>query len=305
MDQEGYKSTAGLEYSAWKIITIYRDSSLDGVNGLRFNKMMALLNHGLLDEKGLDIRLPRCWYLNGETTIPKQLSEKVEWSGLDEEEEETLVFWHGDKPSLRSSRDRKKIDSIADSLYSLHPPEGDVKDAIEEDYRRYAPYDFQRLYKVFRHDTDIRTLVVNNGSFRSKAFYAEEIRKAMEAFPSAEFPELKVEAVKVNVLLSCLFEEHPEENKKGIEIAGDFWRIFCRFLRVKENHHVSSDRVEHWRKIAFDDLTDYRIKLKKDINMLKGLDLSISRDPMIDVFLSPENLGFKDLSTHVDEFVYG
>ena len=302
-----YRATEELKYSLWKIIDVYRDSSLGGVNGLRFNKMMALLNHRLLDEKGLDIKLPRCWYLYGEATVPKQLPDELRWEGLDKEERETLGRWSEERPEIRSSKNRKKIDSIIDSLYSLFPPDEDVKKAIKEDYNKYAPYEFQRLYKAFRYDTQIESMVDKDGSLRSEVFYSKEIQEAMKRFPYEDFPELKVVARKIELLLPSLFEEFPEKNEKGIEMAKDFWKIFCRFLRIKKNNYVDSERIRYWDEVAVEDLKKYREGLKKDIRDLKELEMDVTKDPMVELFLSPESLGpgSEDLSESVDKMVYG
>lgn len=304
---KNYKPTPELKYSAWKMIDLYKDRSTDEVNGLRFNKMMALLDHRLLDEKGLDIKLPRCWYLYGEATVPKQLPSQVRWSGLDDEEEKTSVTWDDERPKVRSSKNRQKIDSVVDSLYSLFPADEDVRKAIEEDYESYAPYDFQRKYKVFRYDTNIRSIVDKDGTLRSEAFYSSGIKDAMDVFPSEDFPELKVHARKLELILPSLFKEFPEKNEKGVEMAKDFWKIFCRFLRVKQNKYVIDSRLKYWEEKAFEDLKTYEDKLSDDIRRLKSLGLSVTADPMIDVFLSPESFGegLDDLSSEVDEIVYG
>lgn len=302
-----YNPSDELKYSLWKIIEKYKDSKQNSVNGLRFNKIMALLNHRLLEEKNLDIRLPKCWYLYGEATVPTQLPKEVEWEGLDNDEEKTSVSWMDERPAIRSSKNRKKIDSIIDSLYSLYPPDGDINKLIEEDYSKYAPYEFQKLYKVFRYDTEIVSMIDQDGSLRSKAFYAKEIKKAMEAFPYEDFPELKVEARKIELLLPSLFKEYPQKNEKGIEIAKDFWKIFCRFLRFKENSYVVRDKVEYWKEVALKDLKEYKLKLSEDIKDLKELELSVNKDPMIEKFLTPKSLGdeFDNLSNNIDDVVYG
>ncbi len=304
---KNYKPTPELKYSAWKIIELYKDRSTDQVNGLRFNKMMALLDHRLLDEKGLDIKLPRCWYLYGEATVPKQMPSQVKWKGLDNEEEKTAVTWDEGRPSIRSSKNRQKIDSIVDSLYSLFPPGEDVRKAIEEDYESYAPYEFQRLYKMFRYDTKIRSIVDKDGTLRSEAFYSIGIKDAMNVFPYEDFPELKVHARKLELILPNLFKEFPEKNERGVEMAKDFWKIFCRFLRVKQNRYVVDSRLKYWEEKAFEGLRIYEDKLSDDIRRLKSLGLSVNEDPMIDVFLSPDSLGegFENLSSDVDEIVYG
>lgn len=301
------KPSEELKYSLWKIVDVYRDPDLGGVNGLRFNKMMALLNHRLLDEKDLDIKLPRCWYLYGEAIVPKQLPDELRWEGLDKEERKTFVRWSEERPEIRSSKNRKKIDSIVDSLFSLFPPSEEVKKAIEEDYNKYAPYDFQRLYKAFRYDTQIDSMVDENGSLRSELFYSREIREAMKRFPYEDFPELKVEARKIELLLPSLFDEFPEKNEKGIEMAKDFWKIFCRFLRIKKNNYVDSERIRYWDEVASEDLKKYRDGLKNDIKDLKELEMDVTKDPMIELFLSPESLGpgSEDMSESVDKVVYG
>lgn len=55
-----------------------------------------------------------------------------------------------------------------------------------------------------------------------------------------------------------------------------------------------------------EDHKKYRKELKKDIKDLKYLGICVTKDPMIELFLSPESLGpeTEDLSESVDKLVY-
>lgn len=302
------KSRASLEYACWKIMSKYKEAEEGTVGGLRFNKMMSLLNKELLDVD-VDIMLPRCWYFYGEEVVPKELPAQVVFEGSDEDSKRTTFKWSGKSPRKPAKRTKKTIDSKIDSIYSQFPPDRYVFDAANEVYE-YAPYDFQRAYRDFRSDFVLWSTFDRNGSFRTEFLYKEEFEKAMELFPTEDFPSLRVPAKKLEMVVKAIFNEQPKQNRIGIEMAIAYWEIFCKFLRIHEKGHqyVSDVRVAYWRETAFADLEDYKKDMQRSISsVLSGLKLRTLSDPLILTFLQPASFGVasRGLSKEIDMIAYG
>jgi hypothetical protein len=302
------KGKTQLEYACWKIISKYQDIDGETVNGLRFNKMMSLLNNRLLTA-GLDIELPRYWYFFGEIVVPKELPTQVGFKGADEEETKTSFKWIGDAPKRPTTKDKKKINSNVDSLYSKFPPTGNIFDVVEEVYK-YAPYEYQRAYKDFRSDYSLKSMVDTEGILRAKSLYLNSFNKAMQYFPYKDFPELRVPAKKLECVVKAIFQEFPEQNKIGIEMCIKFWEIFCKFLRVSDRgcSHVSNRHVVYWRENLQNDFKHYKRNLYSSTSaVLSDFHPKALRDPLLVAFLQPVSLGgnFRNLSSDIDKAVYG
>lgn len=300
---------SSLDYACWKVISKYRDPRTEKVDGFRFNKMMSLLNTKLLDG-GKDIHLPRCWYLYGEQLVSAELPSSVRLDGQSDAEAKTTVTWAGEAPERPAAKDKRKIDSTVDYLYSRFPPTGSIHDAVAEVYS-HAPYEFQRAYAAFRSDFSLRSQVDMDGSLRAKLFYPTEFEKALRLFPADDIPELRVPAKKVELVGKALLKAHPGENKTVVKMAIAFWEVFCKILRTKRGvgyHYVSVERVAHWREVAEDAVAMYLKELQSQIDeVVPKLNVDEVKDPFVLAFLRPEVLGkgFADLSTRVDEIVYG
>ncbi len=296
-----------LEYASWKIISKYQDTSTGRVDGLWFNKMMSLLNTRLFQGKPkVDILLPRCWYFYGEEVVPKELPSQVKCEGLDEAGVRTRFCWTGDRPKLTAKRQKQRIDSAVNSLYSRFPPGGNVFDAVKAVYES-APFDFQRHYARFRSDFRLLSDVDIDGTFRATALYPKEFKRAMQSFPSEKFPELRVPAKKLECVVEAILEEFPSENMVAIDMAVNFWEIFCKFLRVTENKNVSERRVGYWRGISSTSLGEYREGFQKRVGeILSELGPEGLSDPMLLAFLQPINLGesFRHVSSEIDQVLY-
>jgi hypothetical protein len=302
------KRKTQLEYACWKIISKYQDIDKETVDGLRFNKMMSLLNNKLLIA-GLDIELPRYWYFFGEIVVPKELPTQVRFEGADEEETKAVFKWSGDAPKRPPMKDKRKINSIVDSIYSKFPPAKDIFDVVDEVYK-YAPYEYQRAYKDFRSEYSLKSMVDVEGIFRAKSLYLNSFNKAMQYFPYKDFPELRVPAKKLECVVKAVFKEFPEQNKIGIEMCVKFWEIFCKFLRVSDKGHmyVSNEHVVYWRENLQNDFESYKKDLlSRTSAVLSDFHLKTLQDPLLIAFLQSESLGknFRNLSSEIDKAVYG
>ena len=295
-----------LEYACWRVISKYQDSG-GKVSGLRFNKMMSLLNHKLLPK--VDIELPRCWYFYGEQVVPRELPVQVRFEGQGEPDAQTAFCWDGNRPKNPPSKGKGRVDSSLDSLYSRFPPQGDVMDAVRAVYE-YPPYDFQKAYAKFRSDFQLVSQLDRNGTLRAKLFYPGEFKTAMHLFPVEDFPQLRVPARKLEYLVESVLEEFPNRNDTAVRAAVGFWELFCKLLRVSEKGHkcVTEDRLDLWRRVAEESLQEYMLDFQSRIDdVLSNLKPKRLSDPLLLAFLQPARLGpsFRRLSSEIDQVVYG
>ncbi len=296
-----------LAYACFKVIEKYKKKGSNKVDSLRFNKMISLLDHKLKEEEKLDLKVPICWYYFGEEVVPLELPQHVKFQHKEKTEDEYSSFWwEGDRPRP-DSRKKARVDACVDSLYSLYPPSDDVYIAVGADYQ-YAPFEFQRKYKGFRSDSLIWSEVDPDGKFRSQALYAPGIRLAFAQFPFVEFPQLKVMATQVEILLMAMFTKMPSENRRAVKLAKRFWETFCKFLRIYEDdtrkgfRNVTTVRVDNWKKDAQAVLVDYRKELDRDIKaILRILPDKAIEDPMDRMFLDPMEF---EPSEDIDQIIY-
>ncbi len=302
-------SKASLKYAIWKVLTKYRERETGTVRGIWFNKIASLLNHELLESTPkLDIRLPRVWYFFGEEVVPRELPPAVKSKGLDKAEE-TRFWWSGARPKSPGKKAKRKIDSLVDSLYSRFPPHGSVHDVLKAVYE-YAPFDFQRYYAVFRSDFSRRSELDVDGTMRAELLYPEDFARAMQSFPSEDFPMLRVSAKKLEYVIKAIFEEFPGQNQIAIDMAKEFWETFSKFLRVHDDghHNVSDSRLGYWNQDAVQNLEQYKGKFHDQVaEIVANLRPETLSDPMLLAFLQPVSLesALMDISSEIDETLYG
>lgn len=297
-----------LEYASWKILNKYKNHE-QKVNAFVFNKTMSVLNQQLIDIYGLNIKLPRCWYYYGEQVVPIEMPSQVRCEGLGMEDIQTTFKWIGNSPIHPRRKDKKKIDSQVNSLISKFPPNEDIHELVDKVYE-YAPYEFQIAYSKFRSDFQLMSDVDKDGKIRSKLLYKNDFKKAIECFPHEDFPNFKVPAKKIELIVYSIFDECPEQNKLGVNLAKDFWEIFCKFLRINEKGHyyVSQGIIDNWTKIAIKDMKKYKENLHLKISdVFSECKLDSLNDPLINAFLQPVSLGesYKKFSSEIDTIVYG
>lgn len=282
-----------LAYACYKILSKYGDGPTYKLDSLRFNKMIAMLDHELQDEVKLILKTPICWYYYGEEVVPTEMPSCVRFEPRQASDDDISSFWWVGERPRPDSRKKSKIDAKVDSLFSRFPPTMDIYEVVAKDYD-YAPFEFQRKYKEFRSDSLILSDVDPDGRLRSKILYGPGIRSAFSDFPFKEFPVLKVAAAQVEILTAAIFKKLPMENKKGIKIARSFWEMFCKLLRIysdeghKGHRNVSNQKLEFWRTVAEDTLRQYLIDLQEEINtIMRLLPENAIEDPMERMFLQP------------------
>jgi len=300
------KTNPALEYASYKIIQRYKDPQTDKVDGIRFNKMISLLNHELLKDKknGLDIKLPHCWYFYGDMVIRRDMPIQVR---IDQTDEEPIaqVYWEGSKPKV-DNKTKKKIDRKEMYLQSKYPPSCDKADVIEAVYT-YAPYEFQRNFLIFRNDN----------KFLPQEYFKEihqkvlqgDFKNAVDNFPYEQFPILKVPFTKITYIINSIFTEYPEDKQIGIDLGNKFWKIFCKFLILdkKGSYNASNHTIKHWEKNSNEELEKYKTDLEKDVeSFFKIFNPKSLRDPLLKAFLFPDDWGegTEELSSEIDQIIY-
>ena len=291
-----------LAYACYRIISKYGNTEGE-VDGLRFNKMMTLLDKELLDED-VDIKLPSCWYFYGPVVVPNELPRSVRFESGDlAERDKGRFYWSGDTPRPHS-RDRSRINSLVDRLLTRFPRDGEVLEALDAAYE-HAPFRFQQLYKEFRTDSLEKSMADPSRTFRSEWLYLNEIKASFKEFPYDEFIQLKVPATQVDILTTAIFGKVSERNSVAIALAKSFWEIFCKFLRIHElgHKHVSDQKLQHWKRIAEADLLTFLEYLQSEIGkILAFLPPDAIEDPMDMMFLDPMEF---DTEEDIDTTLYG
>ena len=300
------KTNPALEYACYKIIQRYKDPQTDKVDGIRFNKMISLLNQKLLnsEEERLDIKLPHCWYFYGDMVILRDMPKQLR---MDHKDDEPIskVYWEGPQPKI-SKKIKKIIDKREMTLQQEYPPNCDINIVIEKVYS-YAPYEFQRDFLIFRNDN----------KFLPQEYFKELHQKILKGdfknnikhYPYERFPELKVQFTKISYIIETIFNEYPDNNQMGIDLGNKFWKIFCKYLVLDEkgNYNASKDAIDHWKKIAVKDLIEYNKQLNDDIKtFFKEFNTDSLDDPLLKAFLQPDDWGegTEKISSEIDDILY-
>jgi len=297
------KANTALEYASYKIIQRYKDPQTGKVDGIRFNKMISLLNRSLMEEE-IDIHLPHCWYFYGDMVILRDMPKQLR---MDHKEEEPIAkaYWEGSQPKL-DKRIKKIIDKKEMSLQSKYPPNCNIDKVIDAVYS-YAPYQFQRDFRIFRNDNQF--LPQEYFKKLHQKVLQGDFKNAVDSFPYEEFPMLKVPFTKITYIINSIFNEYPDNNQMGINLGNKFWKTFCKFLILNENgsYFASNNTLNLWRKNANEELEKYKLDLEKDINsFFKKFNPESLNDPLLKAFLLPDDWGegTEELSSEIDEIIY-
>lgn len=212
------------------------------VSGVLFNKFLTLLNVGLKEQQGFDMKLAHCWYRWGDVVVGQVLP-YINWTHSDLNM--TSVSFIGDPPSYREDRVTDFIGAFIETFISRYGEgkEG-VEMAIDEVYSN-APLDFQRDYRMLRESLKISK--VNMPYSNRREYIGSLFDKAMSSFPDAKFKQI----TKHKNDFAAVFREvlaNGASNEDLFDIAEDFWFFFCYHLRVKYNENVRRDIVDQWRE---------------------------------------------------------
>lgn len=227
------------------------------VSKTRFYKMLCLLNNRLL-ERGVDISLPRYWYIYGDVACEPVLPEvygkrdKSDMSvryptrqsfevvnNLEDEKDSNVDYVSSEIEDLVDDSSGKRTEELVDAVYG------------------YAPLDFIKDFNRFRKvvglnfdEAEGRYLVGESSIDFEQADYLldnmyagfdELLLLNPERYTSFEEVFLDWEdTIRLAVEL---------QNAKAVaDLAGRFWAAFCRKFRLDDNDNIPHDMLHAWKK---------------------------------------------------------
>ena len=211
--------------------------------GVLFNKYLTLLNVGLKEDLGIDMKLAHCWYRWGDVVVG-QMIPYIQWTHSDLNM--TSVSFIGESPTF--SRKDPVVEYICSFTDDFSHRYGDWKEGVEmavDDVYANAPLDFQRDYKILRESLKISK--ANMPYSNSREYIGSLFDKAMSSFPDSQFRSV---VAKKNDFAAVFRESlaRGASNEDLFEIAEDFWFFFCYHLRLKYNDNVRRDILDQWRE---------------------------------------------------------
>ena len=279
------------------------------LGGTRFNKVMSLLQHELKGSD-LDLKLPHCWYLYGDESVPQELPREVHFEHY-ECPERTFVRWIGpDRPSFNlPSPATKRIRELAGEVVGRYPAMQGACEATDDVYE-YAPFPFQRDFRSFRERFAFIERYTRLSSNPQRNIFLTTFETAVRDFPGEEFPRLRHHASRFEVLTRLLLEDDRDRLPEAQELASEFWRLFCKHLRIhpKGHENVSEGRLRWWTKDA-DSHTRIYAEWFSEVaaRHLEDERLSSALDPLDRLMLVPPDWGegSEGASADFDEVVTG
>lgn len=240
-----YNLTVELTYSSYALIARYEEKTGNLPSGLFFNKSLSFISTEI-KEKGIDIRLPHCWYRWGDEVVRYFMPPELEWTH--EEADYTLVNWNGSHPDFPSNDSKKLLDDLVTFILEKYSGPTEIKELVNINYLN-APFEFQKKYKRLRDfyynipDSDLRKL---NGS---KGEMLKLLRSALSSFPQDPFfKDIRTFLPTFDEFMFQVLDSESTTISVIKEILEEFWYWFCYFLRAHPSAHenVPDLTVAYW-----------------------------------------------------------
>jgi len=228
-----------------------------------FNKMLFIIYKRLL-EKGIDIKLPYCWYRFGTLVDANTFGSEVGtplWTYAPYNSQ-TIPFHDLSRIDIPQREKEIIISEIADVIgiygYSFNRYN---LDKLKEDDYSYAPFEFQKLF-----NRGFVLKVVELASGTNDAI-EDGLDSLIKSFPYDEMSEL------------CdVFLEWEDSARLALDsdikllptLTRDFCKIFCYLLRVKKNENINGEVVQIWHNDFLTELPDYHESLETNRECLLG-----------------------------------
>ncbi len=228
-------------------------------SGLYFNKLMSLVDRKL--RGSVNLKLPHCWYRYGDEVVRAAMPYNVKWDHM--YDDKTIVTWKGDIPMLDDSIQVRLITGVIDELTNAYAE--NVNLAVHEVYK-FAPFEFQRQFLNVREIFYGMNNAFNWDANTYLTLSAPQFFKALNSFPSHEFPQLK-ERLQITRQLAEITLNNPDvDNSILKDIMTTFWFHFCYYLRTHDEAHdnVPENYITYWNNILETEDARYR-KIYADI----------------------------------------
>lgn len=271
-----------------------------------FNKMIFLLHKQLL-ETDIDIKLPYYWYLQGSLIEEHQFEEDVGHP--------RQYYITSDHSSRRMMTvPRTSIPDDIQQVINRHihilvenykQPNGrfvhGYLDRLLDDVYAKAPYEFQRVFnRKFIPFLDSFRTPVRRQVPASLSFADEDLEKIEEFLDNSHkvFPQEDMEQIYETYLewddtvrITIEFDE-----KRIFPMTENFWKIFCKNLRVHKNENLSLGLIQRWNSHFNEEIfPKYQIDLEKlRKSLLKKWKRGQKEDAEIDALVKKMNLISRD-----------
>ena len=294
--------------AAYYVISSLSRASRNRLHGVLFNKGMCLLNYRLR-ARGIDIKLPHCWYKHGDIVVEHWMPRNVQWPRPNEEQ--TYVYWQGPPPNpLTSQETEKEIVAMADALRSEFTEDERGIERIVEEVYRYAPFSFQdRFRRLFILLRSWRTPDVPVEDFVSKTV-VPHFRELIRSFQGADFPDLVLDLHKYAFVSERLLEKREGVRYILEGLSEDFWLHFCKGLRLhpKAHENVPEPTLEIWEEEKRASYDLFRAKLKYWATLAeRETGIGDFAKPSVQAWLFPSSWGpeSRDSGVAIDQTLYG
>jgi hypothetical protein len=270
---------------------------VDGrASGLKFNKMMYAIHKHLAagKNKAFHFTLPHRWYLYGAIVDARSIS--------------TIALFHHEDEfitdvDLVRTRRRRTVEGAREEIYPFAREfairfagsEG-IPPMLREHYLD-APLQFQRDFLEF---SLLCRAILGGYSEDSPEGIAKLLGKLEASYPLDFNPKLTTAFNRLTLYLEPRAAQRPFRDlislKSDFEALWDFWETFCRFLSVKYNEGIPSDRLSYYESKAKEELEAYERRLEaylragylRESKAFAGSETDVSR---LTAFLAGEAMG--------------
>lgn len=194
-----------------------------------------------LRARGCDIRLPHCWYRQGDEVAGSDLP-YINWD--ENQLDQTAVTYCDCRPTIPTADETvAAIRGYTVRFMADHPD----SDEIRVDYRRIcenAPYQFQSEYCEVLSVLDD---AVGRSSGEIGSLVRSLMDRAFSTFPPA-FQTMAPQVDEFRVVFTFAIEKQAKVAEL-MDLAEYFWYFFCDHLRLDSRGHdcVSQETLEIWR----------------------------------------------------------
>ena len=291
MDVRDHVKTA-----AFLFVEKYEHTMKENVSGAVFNEFMILLNHYLINEKNIDIRLPHAWYRRGDEIVRHYFQPYTKWDH--EDLDLTAVSWDGDDPHIDMNDPvAAEIRRYADKYVNRYSGADGPGTEIDALYAK-APYRFQNEYKQFREGLEEVSAAGPYMRDRRRNRLISLFGNAMNAFPDAfsciEKERSDFESVFRAAAMSGAYVDDLRD------MADRFWYFFCYHLRIDKKCHanISGKTLEMWRSSIPWEREMYVRSLQDAAYSLR----SEGKEKRIDPILAEREKRVREFSALLEEF---
>ena len=279
-------NTDYVKVASFLFLKKHKEKTGNNSTGVMFNKYMTLLNRELLS-KGIDIKLPHCWYRWGDEVVRYSMP-YIDWN---HEDIGTTSVKYSDKRPKYNPRDQVICiaDKFADDFLGRYSGPRGQEEAIDEVYSD-APFKFQNDFRQLREALKISR---KNNPLRNYHKYIQGLfSNATESFPP-EFGYLSQHFERFRSAFSLALSKNAKPEDL-FEISETFWFFFCYHLRLNNKCHenVPQSTLDVWREVLPAEEDKYTMFVQNQV--AEYCPSGGSGDPVIDVLIRDRNVRLKE-----------